>query len=72
MLRFNLWTISNSKVLKYLWDDAFKFTKEDVFDLEKVKSLEDVIELFVTSTGNDRFLVFKENIYNSLVPKSNA
>lgn len=58
------------KVLKYLWDDAFKFTKEDVFDLEKVKSLEDVIELFVTSTGNDRFLVFKENIYNSLVPKS--
>lgn len=60
------------KVLKYLWDDAFKFTKEDVFDLEKVKSLEDVIELFVTSTGNARFLVFKENIYNSLVPKSNA
>ncbi len=60
------------KVLKYLWDDAFKFTKEDVFDLEKVKSLEDVIELFVTSTGNDRFLVFKENIYNSLVPTSNA
>ena len=59
------------KVLKYLWDDAFKFTKEDVFDLEKVKSLEDVIEMFVTSTGNDRFLVFKENIYNSLVPKSN-
>ena len=60
------------KVLKYLWDDAFKFTKEDVFDLEKVKSLEDVIELFVTSTGNSRFLVFKENIFNSLVPKNNA
>jgi MoxR-like ATPase len=60
------------KVLKYLWDDAFKFTKEDVFDLEKVKSLEDVIELFVYSTGNARFLVFKENIYNSLVPKNNA
>ena len=60
------------KVLKYLWDDAFKFTKEDIFDLEKVKSLEDVIDLFVTSTGNDRFRVFKENIYSSLVPKSNA
>lgn len=60
------------KVLKYLWDDAFKFTKEDVFNLEKVKSLEDVIELFVTSTGNERFLVFKENIFNSLVPRSNA
>lgn len=59
------------KVLKYLWDDAFKFTKEDVFNLEKVKNLEDVIELFVSSKGNSRFLVFKENIYNSLVPKSN-
>ncbi len=57
------------KVLKYLWDDAFKFTKEDVFDLEKVKSLEDVIDMFVSSTGNDRFLVFKENIFNTLVPK---
>ena len=60
------------KVLKYLWDDAFKFTKEDVFDLEKVKSLEDVIDLFVSSQGNSRFLVFKENIYNSLVPKDNS
>ena len=57
------------KVLKYLWDDAFKFTKEDIFDLDKVKSLEDVIELFVGSKGNDRFLVFKENIYNTIVPK---
>ena len=57
------------KVLKYLWDDAFKFTKEDVFDLDKVKSLEDVIELFVSSEKDDRFLVFKENIFNTLVPK---
>ena len=60
------------KVLKYLWDDAFKFTKEDVFDLDKVKSLEDVIELFVTSKKDDRFLVFKENIFNTLVPKKSA
>ena len=60
------------KVLKYLWDDAFKFTKEDVFDLEKVKSLEDVIDLFVSSSRNERFRVFKENIYNALVPKNNS
>ena len=60
------------KVLKYLWDDAFKFTKEDVFDLDKVKSLEDVIELFVSSEKDDRFLVFKENIFNTLVPKKSA
>ena len=60
------------KVLKYLWDDAFKFTKEDVFDLDKVKSLEDVIDIFVSSIGNERFRVFKENIYNSIVPKKNS
>jgi len=55
------------KVLKYLWDDAFKFTKEDIFDLDKVKSLEDVIEIFIGSKGNERFKIFKENIYNSIV-----
>lgn len=60
------------KVLKYLWDDAFKFTKEDIFDTDKVKSLESVIESFVTAKGNDRFLVFKENIYKSIVPNSNS
>ncbi len=55
------------KVLKYLWDDAFKFTKEDVFDLNKVKSLEDVIDIFVAATGDDRFKVFKDNIYRAIV-----
>ena len=55
------------KVLKYLWDDAFKFTKEDIFDLEVVKSLEDVIERFVGKQGNERFRIFKENIYNTLI-----
>ena len=55
------------KVLKYLWDDAFKFTKEDIFDLDKVKSLEDVIDYFINNNGNERFKVFKENIYNTLV-----
>lgn len=58
------------KVLKYLWDDAFKFTKEDIFDLDKVQSLEDVIEIFVNSAKNDRLKVFKENIYNTLVKKN--
>ena len=59
------------KVLKYLWDDAFKFTKEDVFDLEKVKSLEDVIELFLAARGSERFRIFKENIFNTIVVKAN-
>ena len=58
------------KVLKYLWDDAFKFTKEDIFDLTKVKSLEDVIDIFTTSKKDDRFKVFKENIYKTFVKQS--
>jgi MoxR-like ATPase len=57
----------SEKVLKYLWDDAFKFTKEDIFDLTKVNSLEDVIEIFAGSVQNERFKVFKENIYTTLV-----
>lgn len=59
------------KVLKYLWDDVFKFNKEDIFDLTKVKSLEDVVEIFVTSEKNDRLKVFKENIYDTLVNTKN-
>ena len=55
------------KVLKYLWDDAFKFTKEDIFDLTKVKSLEDVIDIFTTSKKDERFKVFKENIYKTFL-----
>lgn len=62
----------SEKVLKYLWDDAFKFTKEDIFDLGKVNSLEDVIEIFAESRKNDRFKVFKENIYNTLVLSKNT
>lgn len=57
------------KVLKYLWDDAFKFTREDIFDLNNVPMLENIIKKFVTSTKNDRLKVFKENIYNTLVEK---
>ncbi len=57
----------SEKVLKYLWDDAFKFTKEDIFDLDRVKSLEDVIDLFAGSLQNERFKVFKDNIYNTIV-----
>lgn len=55
------------KVLKYLWDDAFKFSRENIFDLDKVTSLEDVIEFFVNNKSEERFKVFKENIYNTLI-----
>lgn len=58
------------KVLKYLWDDAFKFNKDEIFDISKVNSLEKVISVFVTAKGNARFEgIFKPNIYDALVPK---
>lgn len=45
------------KVLKYLWDDAFKFSN-NVFS-DDCKSLEDVIDNFTNASGNERFNIFK-------------
>ena len=50
------------KVLKYLWDDAFKFNRELVFDTDRYQSLEQVIQAFMYAAGPERFAVFKENI----------
>lgn len=58
------------KVLKYMWDDAFKFNKDDVFDINKVNSLEKVILLFTTKKGNERFAaILKDTVYKSLIPE---
>ena len=58
------------KVLKYLWDDAFKFNKDEIFDISKVNSLEKVIDIFVKSKKNGRFEgIFKQNIVDALLPK---
>lgn len=50
------------KVLKYLWDDAFKFSRGDVFRMDNYYSLEQIIHHFVTSRGDDRFTMFTEDI----------
>lgn len=54
------------KVLKYLWDDAFKFSREDVFDVGQYNSLEAVIRKFTQERGNARFSVFKDTVYDAL------
>lgn len=56
------------KVIKYLWDDAFKFSREEIFDVSRYNSLELIIEKFINSKANKRYGIFKENIYNLLVP----
>lgn len=45
------------KVIKYLWDDAFKFTRDKIFSSE-LKSLESVIEKFSSLQGIERFTIF--------------
>lgn len=58
------------KVIKYLWDDAFKFNPGAIFDTEENKdldSLEAVIRMFVyENRGKDRFKIFKSQIRDLL------
>lgn len=50
------------KVIKYLWDDAFKFNREIVFDTNEYQSLEQVIRKFMYSEGINRFDMFRDNV----------
>ena len=50
------------KVIKYLWDDAFKFNREVVFETSQFQSLEQVISTFMYAEKIDRFAMFKENV----------
>ena len=58
------------KVIKYLWDDAFKFNTSAIFDTEENKdldSLEAVIRMFVyENRKKDRFKIFKSSIRDLL------
>ncbi|UUD35469.1 AAA family ATPase [Mycoplasmopsis caviae] len=56
-------SLFSQKVLRYLWDDAFKFNKEDLFNIVDVNNLEGIIENFSRSKEDDRFrAIFKDNI----------
>lgn len=50
------------KVIKYLWDDAFKFNPETLFDTETMESLDQVIRAFVYNSGKERFNIFKPTV----------
>ena len=50
------------KVIKYLWDDAFKFNREIVFETTDYQSLEQVIRVFMYAKGIARFNMLKENV----------
>lgn len=54
------------KVLKYLWDDAFKIDKEAVFD-SKFTSLEEVIEVYESSQADKLKSVLRAEIYAKML-----
>ena len=53
---------SPEKVIKYLWDDAFKFNREVIFETAEYQSLEQVIRAFMYAKGLERFKIFKDNV----------
>lgn len=55
------------KVIKYLWDDAFKFNREIVFETTDYQSLEQVIRAFMYAKGIQRFAMFKENVRSAFI-----
>lgn len=58
------------KMIKYLWDDAFKYRREAVF-APYLSSLEDVIMKFVSSSGDDRWRgIFHESLVAQLLSDS--
>ncbi|MDO5824268.1 DUF3578 domain-containing protein [Methanobrevibacter sp.] len=63
------------KVLKYLWDDAFKFDRDKIFDKEEVElfTLEYFVEKFSAPKNEDRFSIFTNEArsYIGLAEKSN-
>ena len=54
------------KVLKYLWDDAFKMDREAVFD-SKLGSLDEVIEVYETSTVDKLQSVLRGELYSKML-----
>lgn len=52
------------KVLKYLWDDAFKFNRGALFNINEYASLEAIIKYFTDNknSGKQRFAIFTNDI----------
>lgn len=61
----------SEKVIKYLWDDAFKFSREEIFEVGQYNSLEAIIRKFMQEKENSRFSIFKQNVFDAIVIDSN-
>ena len=56
------------KVLKYLWDDAFKMDKTAIFN-ENCKSLEEVVATYETTTNDKLAAVLRLSVYEKMLSK---
>ena len=54
------------KVLKYMWDDAFKMDKEAVFD-DRFRSLEEVIETYESTEEDKLRAVLRTDVYAKML-----
>lgn len=61
------------KVLMYLWDDVFKFSREDYFKKESVDqfSLECFIKKFESEQSQDYFKIFTPRVNNKFIEVKN-
>ncbi|WP_187875626.1 McrB family protein [Helicobacter pylori] len=50
------------KVIKYLWDDVFKFDRNIIFNTIKFNTLEAVVKNFTREKGRTQFDVFSDDI----------
>lgn len=59
------------KVLKYLWDDAFKMDRTPLFD-KQYTSLSKLIEDFEDATGDALKVVLQDAVYKKMLDKSHS
>lgn len=59
-------TVFPQKVLKYLWDDAFRMDKQVVFD-KRHTSLDEVLETYQTTSEDSLKSVLKGDVYQKMV-----
>ncbi len=50
------------KVIKYLWDDVFKFDRNIMFDTIKFNTLEAVVKNFAKEKGRTQFDIFSDGV----------
>ncbi len=50
------------KVIKYLWDDVFKFDRNIIFDTTKFNTLEAVVKNFTKEKGRTQFDIFSNDV----------